>query len=136
MIINLPTSLFIDIWKLHFGCFWSPQLQNVIIRFGRRQFQGKFIRISFRDPVDVAHKDAVALATTLHKLEHLPQDVKRRFMGMTKQEQVEMIRRDEQALSSELHEEIQAFVIEHRKQGIGIREIKRLVKKKYKVEII
>lgn len=136
MIIHPKFSLFIDIWKFHFSCFWNPALKNVIIRFGLRSVPGKFMRISQRDPVDVAHKEAVALATTIHKLDHVPQDVRRRFAGMSKEQQVVEIKKYEATISLSLHDKIQAFVIEERKKGTDAREIKRLAFKKFKVRII
>lgn len=136
MIITFPKSIFIDVWKLHFSCFWNAKLKNVIIRIGLRTFPGKFVRISWRDPIDVEHERVVALATTLHKIEHLPMDVRRRFQGMSKQAQVEAIQQYEKEIEPKLHDEIQVFVIEERKKGTSIRDIKRKVLKKFKVNII
>lgn len=70
------------------------------------------------------------------KLKNLPQDVRRRFNGMTDEEKEAEIKKYEEEVGAEKQAEIQKFVNMQLSKGIKPRQIKKMVLKKFKVVVI
>jgi len=70
------------------------------------------------------------------KLKNLPQDVRRRFNGMTDEEKETEIKKYEEEVGAKKQAEIQKFVNIQLSKGIKPRQIKKMVKEKFKVVVI
>lgn len=105
---------------------------------------GKTIHINDSKKLDRETKDALDKLVILinkksmisTKLSKLPLEVRERFKGMTDDEKIAAIKKYEEEMSAATHTEIQEFVREQMKKGIKPRQIKKMVKKKFKVIIV
>jgi len=70
------------------------------------------------------------------KLKNLPQDIRRRFNGMTDKEKEAEIKKYESEMTPEKQAEIQKFVNVQLSKGVKPRQIKKMVLKKFKVVLI
>lgn len=70
------------------------------------------------------------------KLSQLPLEVRQRFHGMTDDEKIAAIKKYEEEMAADKHAEIQEYVKEQLKKGLKPRQIKKMVKKKFKVILI
>ncbi len=63
------------------------------------------------------------------KLEHV-------LKGMTQEEKLAEIKKNEEEMPKELHDEIQAYVREQLRLGKTKRQVRKLVKKKYHIIVV
>lgn len=70
------------------------------------------------------------------KLKNLPLSHRNKWAGLTDEEKAEAIKEDEESITPKQHADITAFVQEQLKKGIKPRQIKKMVKKKFKVILI
>lgn len=70
------------------------------------------------------------------KLKNLPLSHRNKFAGMTDEQKEEAIKKDEASIDPKVHAEIKAYVQELLAKRMKPRQIKKMVKKKFKVILI